>query len=71
MQVFCSSITMSWMKTLKLKISTLFFVSWTDLYLLSDEFLGAGAYASVRTCTCIATGKQQAVKVGLWLKNKR
>ncbi|XP_072023490.1 MAP kinase-interacting serine/threonine-protein kinase 1-like [Amphiura filiformis] len=34
-----------------------------DLYLLSDEFLGSGAYASVRTCTNIATGKQQAVKI--------
>ncbi|KAJ1372420.1 MAP kinase-interacting serine/threonine-protein kinase mnk-1 [Parelaphostrongylus tenuis] len=34
-----------------------------DFYKLTDEKLGAGAYASVRTCVSIASGKEYAVKV--------
>ncbi|PIO76839.1 kinase domain protein [Teladorsagia circumcincta] len=33
-----------------------------DFYKLTDEKLGAGAYASVRTCVSIASGKEYAVK---------
>ncbi|CAD6191503.1 unnamed protein product [Caenorhabditis auriculariae] len=34
-----------------------------DFYKLTDEHLGAGAYASVKTCTSLTTGKEYAVKV--------
>ncbi|KAJ8040752.1 MAP kinase-interacting serine/threonine-protein kinase 1 [Holothuria leucospilota] len=34
-----------------------------DIYLLTDEMLGSGAYASVRTCIKISTGKPFAVKI--------
>lgn len=34
-----------------------------DFYKLTDEKLGAGAYASVRTCVSISSGKEYAVKV--------
>lgn len=34
-----------------------------DFYKMLDENLGAGAYASVRTCVAITTGKEFAVKV--------
>ncbi|CAJ0606482.1 unnamed protein product [Cylicocyclus nassatus] len=34
-----------------------------DFYKLTEEKLGAGAYASVQTCVSIASGKEYAVKV--------
>ncbi|GIY76088.1 hypothetical protein CEXT_183842, partial [Caerostris extrusa] len=37
--------------------------NFTDLYRLTDELLGEGACASVRTCIEISTGKEFAVKI--------
>ncbi|XP_041475219.1 MAP kinase-interacting serine/threonine-protein kinase 1-like isoform X1 [Lytechinus variegatus] len=34
-----------------------------DVYELTDELLGSGSYASVKTCRQISTGKEYAVKV--------
>ncbi|XP_071954099.1 MAP kinase-interacting serine/threonine-protein kinase 1-like isoform X1 [Antedon mediterranea] len=34
-----------------------------DVYLMTDDVLGQGAYASVKTCIHVQTGKQYAVKV--------
>ncbi|KAL3221962.1 hypothetical protein MRX96_050146 [Rhipicephalus microplus] len=37
--------------------------NFSDLYSLTGEVLGEGAYASVQTCICLYTGKEHAVKV--------
>lgn len=37
--------------------------SFLDFYKLTDDFLGSGAYASVRTGISIATGKEYAIKI--------
>lgn len=37
--------------------------NFSDLYCLTGEVLGEGAYASVQTCICLYTGKEHAVKI--------
>ncbi|KAL1471408.1 hypothetical protein MTO96_039944 [Rhipicephalus appendiculatus] len=37
--------------------------NFSDLYSLTGEVLGEGAYASVQTCICLYTGKEHAVKI--------
>lgn len=37
--------------------------NFSDLYRLTGEVLGEGAYASVQTCICLYTGKEHAVKI--------
>lgn len=34
-----------------------------DLYRLTDELLGQGAYAKVQGCVCLQNGNEYAVKV--------
>ncbi|VDN17310.1 unnamed protein product [Gongylonema pulchrum] len=46
-------------KTHRKKVRTLF----TDFYKLTDDHLGAGSYASVKTGVSLATGKEFAVKL--------
>ncbi|CAN7989827.1 unnamed protein product [Ixodes pacificus] len=37
--------------------------NFSDLYCLTGEVLGEGAYASVQTCICLYTGKEHAIKI--------
>lgn len=57
--------SLSWCYSLKWLVGPFCWISLADLYKLTAELLGEGAYAKVQGAVSLQTGKEYAVKVSI------